>query len=189
MQKGNVQLASCWTILGSSGMSLAYEHIMNFFNISSRITLNTSENTVSAPAKTSKNQHPFILKWEKRKKVGYAPSIRSGCNMALWSSKGMGVLFGGVTDEDTNEETLESVFHNDMLVDAIALAPQQSSLIITLQVRVSSRWQWTMDIAFFTKAEEEREARKFEKEAKCCSNSDAGVDTRRGRRRQCFWRG
>lgn len=43
--------------------------------------------------------------------------------MALWSSKGMGVLFGGVTDEDTNEETLESVFHNDMLVDAIALAP------------------------------------------------------------------
>lgn len=123
MQKGNVQLASCWTILGSSGMSLTYEHIMNFFNISSRITLNTSENTVSAPAKTSKNQHPFILKWEKRKKVGYAPSIRSGCNMALWSSKGMGVLFGGVTDEDTNEETLESVFHNDMLVDAIALAP------------------------------------------------------------------
>lgn len=31
----------------------------------------------------------------------------------------MGVLFGGVTDEDTNEETLESVFHNDMLVDAL----------------------------------------------------------------------
>lgn len=28
----------------------------------------------------------------------------------------MGVLFGGVTDEDTSEETLESVFHNDLYV-------------------------------------------------------------------------
>jgi hypothetical protein len=26
----------------------------------------------------------------------------------------MGILFGGVTDEDTSEETLESVFHNDL---------------------------------------------------------------------------
>lgn len=34
--------------------------------------------------------------------------------MALWSAKNMGVLFGGVTDEDTSEETLESVFHNDL---------------------------------------------------------------------------
>ncbi|OBZ65623.1 Kelch repeat-containing protein 3 [Grifola frondosa] len=37
-----------------------------------------------------------------------------GCTMALWSAKNMGVLFGGVTDEDTNEETLDSVFHNDL---------------------------------------------------------------------------
>lgn len=36
--------------------------------------------------------------------------------MALWAAKNMGVLFGGVTDEDTNEETLESVFHNDLYV-------------------------------------------------------------------------
>jgi hypothetical protein len=34
--------------------------------------------------------------------------------MTLWQAKNMGVMFGGVTDEDTNEETLESVFHNDM---------------------------------------------------------------------------
>lgn len=34
--------------------------------------------------------------------------------MALWATRGTGVLFGGVTDEDTNEETLESVFHNDL---------------------------------------------------------------------------
>ncbi|KAF8815210.1 hypothetical protein BYT27DRAFT_7238510 [Phlegmacium glaucopus] len=30
----------------------------------------------------------------------------SGCTMTLWAGKGMGILFGGVTDEDTNEETL-----------------------------------------------------------------------------------
>mgnify|MGYP001562232839 FL=1 len=27
------------------------------------------------------------LKWEKRKKIGYAPTPRSGCTMALWSAK------------------------------------------------------------------------------------------------------
>lgn len=40
--------------------------------------------------------------------------------MSLWnrgSGAGpTGILFGGVTDEDTNEETLESVFHNDLFV-------------------------------------------------------------------------
>ncbi|KAI0078590.1 galactose oxidase [Panus rudis PR-1116 ss-1] len=59
---------------------------------------------------------PLIVKWEKRKKssTAFAPSLRSGCTMALWSAKNMGILFGGVTDEDTGEETLESVFHNDL---------------------------------------------------------------------------
>ncbi|KIM21328.1 hypothetical protein M408DRAFT_333526 [Serendipita vermifera MAFF 305830] len=55
-----------------------------------------------------------LIKWEKRKKIGYAPSLRSGCSMAFWSAKGMGVLFGGVYDDDKDEETLESVFYNDM---------------------------------------------------------------------------
>jgi hypothetical protein len=36
--------------------------------------------------------------------------------MTLWATKGMGILFGGVTDEDTNEETLDSVFWNDLQV-------------------------------------------------------------------------
>jgi hypothetical protein len=54
------------------------------------------------------------VKWEKRKKVGYVPSLRSGCTMALWASKGIGVLFGGVYDDDKDEETLESVFYNDL---------------------------------------------------------------------------
>lgn len=36
------------------------------------------------------------IKWEKRRKIGYPPSTRSGCSMTLWQSKGMGVCFGGV---------------------------------------------------------------------------------------------
>ncbi|KAK1926781.1 hypothetical protein DB88DRAFT_181067 [Papiliotrema laurentii] len=54
------------------------------------------------------------LKWERRKKVGYAPSLRSGCSMTHWASKGMGVLFGGVIDEEKDEEDLESTFFNDL---------------------------------------------------------------------------
>ena len=34
--------------------------------------------------------------------------------MALWSAKGIGILFGGVTDDDRDEENLESVFWNDL---------------------------------------------------------------------------
>ena len=58
----------------------------------------------------------LIVKWERRKRASdaYAPSLRSGCTMTLWAAKAMGILFGGVTDEDTNEETLESVFWNDL---------------------------------------------------------------------------
>lgn len=65
---------------------------------------------------TSKKSSGLIAKWErrKRKSTAYAPSIRSGCTMTLWSAKEMGILFGGVTDEDKDEETLESVFHNDL---------------------------------------------------------------------------
>ena len=61
---------------------------------------------------------PLTFKWEKRKRssTAFAPSLRSGCTMALWTAKGMGILFGGVTDEDKHEESLESVFHNDLCV-------------------------------------------------------------------------
>lgn len=54
------------------------------------------------------------LDWVKRRKIGYAPSARSGCTMALWGAKSMGVLFGGVFDDDQNEETLESTFYKDL---------------------------------------------------------------------------
>src|ERR1700723_662412 len=65
---------------------------------------------------TAGKADPLTLKWERRKKssTAFAPSLRSGCTMALWPPKNMGVLFGGVTDEDTSEETLESVFHHDL---------------------------------------------------------------------------
>ncbi|KAJ3551695.1 hypothetical protein NM688_g4559 [Phlebia brevispora] len=57
-----------------------------------------------------------MVKWERRKRpsTAYAPCIRSGCSMALWVARNTGVMFGGVTDEDTGEETLESLFHNDL---------------------------------------------------------------------------
>ncbi|KAG8928330.1 hypothetical protein FRC00_001795 [Tulasnella sp. 408] len=59
--------------------------------------------------------NPKEIKWEKRKKIGYAPSpARSGCSMALWAAKAQGVLFGGVSDVDKDEEQLDSVFYNDM---------------------------------------------------------------------------
>lgn len=60
------------------------------------------------------------FKWERRKKSGYAPSIRSGCTMALWANKDIGVLFGGVKDDDQSEESLVSEFYNDLSVNCVA---------------------------------------------------------------------
>lgn len=79
-----------------------------------RMTLNTPDTAVASASKSSSD--PLTLKWERRKKpsTAYAPSLRSGCTMTLWSAKNIGVLFGGVTDEDTGEETMESIFHNDL---------------------------------------------------------------------------
>ncbi|KAG6811499.1 hypothetical protein H0H92_007147 [Tricholoma furcatifolium] len=78
--------------------------------------LNLSIPTVpEATTGKSKSSAPtLIAKWERRKRPSYAPSIRSGCTMTMWSAKNMGILFGGVTDEDRHEETLESVFWNDL---------------------------------------------------------------------------
>ncbi|PWN47512.1 galactose oxidase [Violaceomyces palustris] len=54
------------------------------------------------------------LDWVKRRKVGFAPSARSGCTMTLWGAKSMGVLFGGVTDTEADEESMESTFWNEL---------------------------------------------------------------------------
>ena len=77
-------------------------------------TVNTVQKSSSKVLGKSLTQ--LTIKWERRKRASdaYAPSLRSGCTMTLWAAKGMGILFGGVTDEDTNEETLESVFWNDL---------------------------------------------------------------------------
>ncbi|KAL0958071.1 hypothetical protein HGRIS_000249 [Hohenbuehelia grisea] len=65
---------------------------------------------------SSKVKLPLKVKWERRKRpsTAYAPALRSGCTMALWQAKNMGILFGGVTDEDNHEETLDSFFWNDL---------------------------------------------------------------------------
>lgn len=68
------------------------------------------------PTSSKTKFEPLVVKWERRKRpsTAYAPALRSGATMALWVAKGMGVLFGGVTDEDSDEETLKSVFWNDL---------------------------------------------------------------------------
>ena len=65
------------------------------------------------PATRSMDLDLTKLKWEKRKKGGLAPSLRSGTSMTYWSAKGLGVLFGGVLDHE-NDEDLSSVFYNDL---------------------------------------------------------------------------
>ena len=55
------------------------------------------------------------LKWERRKKVGYAPSVRSGVQMAYWPAKSIGVSFGGVFDNyDVQEDEIASTFYNEL---------------------------------------------------------------------------
>jgi len=90
------------------------------------IVSSSKSKSSSKGASSSKSDGP-IFKWEKRKRPSdaYAPCLRSGCTMALWGTKAVGILFGGVTDEDTSEEGLESMFWNDLCVlffDALRLS-------------------------------------------------------------------
>ncbi|CCH40581.1 Kelch repeat-containing protein 3 [Wickerhamomyces ciferrii] len=52
------------------------------------------------------------IRWERRKKQGFQPSPRVGCSMV--HHKGRGVLFGGVYDFEETEESLDSLFYNDL---------------------------------------------------------------------------
>lgn len=52
------------------------------------------------------------IRWERRKKAPFAPSPRVGCSMV--HHRGRGVLFGGVFDTEETEESLESVFYNNL---------------------------------------------------------------------------
>lgn len=79
-------------------------------------TPSNSKPTSSKSAPTTALPPGLTLKWERRKRpsTAYAPSLRSGCTMAAWPAKNTGILFGGVTDEDTGEEGMVSVFWNDL---------------------------------------------------------------------------
>ncbi|KAL1719131.1 hypothetical protein EV715DRAFT_290573 [Schizophyllum commune] len=70
----------------------------------------TSKKGAKAPEDT------LDIKWQrlKRPSTAYAPILRSGCTMALWAARNQGIMFGGVSDEDVNEETMRSVFYNDL---------------------------------------------------------------------------
>lgn len=61
------------------------------------------------------------VKWEKRKRVGPVPSLRSGATMVGWANKQMGIGFGGVKDVE-DEESMTSEFYQDLCVDAAALS-------------------------------------------------------------------
>ena len=128
---------------------LRYVMILPFSNLSNS---NRFRITVNTPDPSKPKADPLGFKWERRKKVGYAPTIRSGCTMALWSNKAMGILFGGVTDEDTNEETLESVFHNDMLA-CLFFCPI-CLYIERRQVWISDERQWSLGFNGAQKTEE-----------------------------------
>lgn len=52
------------------------------------------------------------IRWEKRRKQGFQPSPRVGCSMTF--HKNRGVLFGGVYDFEETEESLDSIFYNDL---------------------------------------------------------------------------
>ncbi|KAF5093821.1 hypothetical protein D0Z00_003850 [Geotrichum galactomycetum] len=52
------------------------------------------------------------VRWERRKKAPFAPSPRVGCSMVY--HRGRGVLFGGVFDTEETEESLESIFYNNL---------------------------------------------------------------------------
>lgn len=86
----------------------------SLFVIIPQLAHSMSIETSQSPSSSKASSDSLILKWEKRKKPSFAPHIRSGCTMALWAAKGIGVLFGGVTDDERDEESLDSVFWNDL---------------------------------------------------------------------------
>jgi hypothetical protein len=101
--RGNVPSASSSMTPGSSSASRSTQ-LRACTDSRARMTLDPS-----LPS-------PLALKWEKRKTASstHTPTARAGCTMTLWSAKGTGVMFGGVTDEERGEEGLESVFWNDL---------------------------------------------------------------------------
>lgn len=52
------------------------------------------------------------VRWERRKKGPFAPSPRIGCQMVPHQSRG--IFFGGVYDTQETEESMESIFYNQL---------------------------------------------------------------------------
>ncbi|EJT98146.1 galactose oxidase [Dacryopinax primogenitus] len=98
---------------------------------------------------------PKLLKWERRKKAGHPPSARSGCTMAWWANRGMGILFGGVFDNDTDEETLESTFYNDMYGYQTSGNGKWVSLMLRRPKKAGGRRKRVPEVTLKTPAEQE----------------------------------
>ncbi|GFY63260.1 kelch domain-containing protein 4 [Trichonephila inaurata madagascariensis] len=58
---------------------------------------------------------PHKWKWNQVKPSGIPPSIRCGISMAV-APNNLAYCFGGVYDDDVDEEDLNSLFHNDLYV-------------------------------------------------------------------------
>lgn len=58
---------------------------------------------------------PHRWKWNQVKPSGIPPSIRCGISMAV-APNNLAYVFGGVHDDDMDEEDLNSLFHNDLYV-------------------------------------------------------------------------
>lgn len=57
-----------------------------------------------------------LVRWERRKKQGFSPLPRAGCSLVQHGQKPRYVLFGGVYDTEETEESLSSVFYNNLFV-------------------------------------------------------------------------
>lgn len=64
-------------------------------------------------------EQPPTIRWERRKKPAQLPDpARAGCTMAY--HKGRGILFGGVADEEADEERIQSEYFAEMYTWNIA---------------------------------------------------------------------
>ncbi|KAK0558458.1 Kelch repeat-containing protein 3 [Tilletia horrida] len=131
---------------------------------------------------------PAAWTWAKRRRVGYYPNpARSGTTMALWANRAMGVLFGGVTDTEADEETMESEFWKDLYAYNLAGTGRWVSLNLKRPKKKAGggggaaakerRRREAEEAARRRKEEEEEEERKYkEEEEEEDSDSDEDED-------------
>ncbi|CAD6919116.1 unnamed protein product [Tilletia controversa] len=129
---------------------------------------------------------PVAWSWAKRRRVGYYPNpARSGTTMALWANRAMGVLFGGVTDSEADEETMESEFWKDLYAYNLSGTGRWLSLNLKRPKKKGGggggaaakerRRKEAEQAAQRRKEEEEEEERKYKEEEE--ENSDEETDS------------